>query len=196
MAGVWTRNYYNMLTAAVLADDQLSSSSTPTDYDPPIRVRYSNGSYAQIQTSRNNWTPEFQRVLYTGKILNMVYGVGTADCSIMLGSGTNAPTYDDYHLQTPISSGLTLTNAAGTLTQQTQYDAVTHHISSKRSFTIQNTSASNITVNEVGLYFAYGMGNSALLYREVFDAPIVLEPSESIIITFNRDGEVYNYTPY
>ena len=204
---MWLRNYYNMLTALFLADDTLSSSTQPTDYTPPIMVHRVNDTWVQANSRRVQY--DLDSTSYISYIRQWVGGLyfGKEACtygtypqkgfSIQCGSGTTPATYDDYKLETPITSGLSVVSAQGTLAQATQYDNVTHHVSSKRSFTINNTSANSITVSEIGIFVdaASSSGDGACIYRDVF-TPITLAPGESAIVSFERDAEVYNYTPY
>lgn len=207
---MWLRNYYNMLTALMLADDAMTSSTQPTDYDPPIMVRRPNGVWADAQgshilsqntsSSLGSYFPipfvkggQYSTAGYASSATpSNIYGAMSFQC----GSGTTPATYDDYVLETPITSGLSLVNSQGTLTQATTYNNVSHHISSKRSYTINNTSASSITISEFGIY-AQATSNTVpvLIYRDVF-TPITLAPGESAIVSVERDSEVYNYTPY
>ena len=209
---MWLRNYYNLLTAEFLADDELTSTSQPTTYDPPIRVRRLNGDWIVPNVLSN------PRGAYSAGIgnqlgclmLDKLGGQMITDSStrtnlymgVLVGSGSTAATYDDYKLDSMITSGVTLVNNSGTLTQQSVFDGDTHHLRSVRSFTINNSSASNITINEIGLAIAANStgttanGYLTLVYREVLDSPVTLAPSESMILQFTRDAEVYNYTPY
>ena len=209
---MWLRNYYNILTAMYLCDDELTATTQPTTYDPPIRVRRLNGNWFTPSTFTN---PKAGNSAYLGRqwampmldkigahLVTSVTEMNNNSMGILLGSGSTAATYDDYALETLITSGLTLVSDSGTLTQQSVFDGDTHHIRSVRSFTVNNSSGSNITIAEIGLSIgAYNASASAygyqtLIYREVLDSPVTLAPSESMILQFTRDAEVYNYTPY
>lgn len=212
MAGIWTRNYYNMLTAMFLGDTTASSSATPTDYSAPIRFRNVSGGYTSLSASSYGIEGHPVELERTGMVTidksfcklmtNQSANINTEYFGVMFGSGTASATYDDYALQTPITSGISLADLNGALTQPSAYDSNTHHYSSERSFTFTNSSANAITVNEMGLYLpmfytgSFTTGYPMLIYREVFDAPIALQPGESIILSLKRDGEVFNYTPY
>lgn len=206
---MWTRNYYNILTALFLSDDTLSSSSAPSEYAAPIMVRLPNGNYTNVYYN----TPSGINSRYGASVFSAISpgkcgaglattnnpGLGASDISFMiaLGTGSTPATYDDYKIETVISSGLTLVSSSGSLNTSSQVDGDTHHVSSKRSFTINNSSGSNKTISEIALYTAYGNSNSTVcVYREVLDTPVTLGPSESIVVSFNRDAEIYNYTPY
>lgn len=210
---MWLRNYYNLLTAAILADDTSSSTTQPTEYSRPIMIRRPSGSWnscngaskflntissesgakvALLTIGKSNatlFTSTSQQVSYSSIGVAFVIGIG---------SGSTPVTYDDYNLETPITSGITLVSASGTLISQTDVDSA-HHVKSQRNYTINNSSSSNITISEFGIYLPYEVSSSpavCLAYREVLDSPVTLAPSESFIISFSRDAEVYNYTPY
>lgn len=205
---MWLRNYYNMLTAFFLADDTLTSSTQPTDYDPPIMIHGTNNTwvaansraltYSLNSTNYMSYIRNFVAGNFFGKELCEYSRTPSTGFGIFFGSGSTPATYEDYNLDTAITSGLSIVSQNGTLSQPTSYDNVTHHISSKRSFTVNNTSASPITINEFGIFVNAGVGTNdyAMIYREVLATPITLNPSESAIVSFERDAEVYNYTPY
>ena len=211
--GVWTRNYYNLLTAALLCDDTGSSSATPSDYTPPIRVRRYNGAYASagannglqgvsIEYALPYILPPFTKggaysqarlITSANPELSITYAFGIA-----VGNGSTPATYEDYNMGSYITSGLTLANGWGSLAQASTYNSENHHITSKRSYTITNSSSSSIPVSEVGIFVHYAQNNysaTTMIYHDVFDT-IILEPGESLILTFERDAEVFNYTPY
>lgn len=207
---MWLRNFYNILTAAFLADDDLSSTATPTDYTPPIKLRLPDGSYTSTNISASGSNNDTNGAgingLLAGKArmtLGTSYtpsGVTYHGTCIVLGSGTTPVTYDDYRVETPLS-GLTLVSGGGTATTPSTLDG--NKIKSERSYTITNSSASDKTITEVALYTAYNdnvaltsPGSTVCIYREVLEEPVTLHQSESIVIGFKREATIYNYTPY
>ena len=206
---MWLRNFYNILTTAMLSDDVTASTTQPTEYNRPIMCHKPDGSWSQI--SFNNASDINDRygatifsALSPGKCrcglgtgYNPSLQSGDTGFIIVLGTGTTPVNYDDYRIETPITSGISLVSTAGTLTNQTTIDNVTHHVTSTRSFTVNNSSASPITINEFAIYASYGVSVlTCCVYREVLTTPVTLNPSESCIVSFSRDAEVYNYTPY
>lgn len=208
---MWTRNYYNLLTAMFLADDPGDSSGAPASYQPPIRVRRLNGNYftpnvlTNVQSAYSAsmgrmlgclMLDKLGAVLISSNTTNNDYNMG-----ILIGSGSTPATYEDYQLDTLITSGITLVTSTGTLTE-TAFDSDTHLMTSKRSFTINNSGGSSVTVSEIGLSIGcYSLNSSnhgfqTLVYREVLDEPVTLAPGESMILDIARSGIPYNYTPY
>ena len=221
---MWTRNYYNILTSLAYDSNSNSSSSQPTDYGSPIMIRCLDGSWYNCKASY--FAPFGSNMSYgrgpanifsignTG--LMMINGTSYSPSSpsgsgggigvgISFGSGDNPESYEDFRLQTYVT-GLTLVNHNGIVTKQTTYDSDTHVLSGKRKFTINNGNSGQVTLREFGICVCNDLSltNSSytsmyypiLVYREVFDEPIVLESSESIVLEIERSGEIINYTPY
>lgn len=206
----WTRNYYNLLTGFLLGDTTELSSNTPVDYQPPIVIRHQNGDYNNrvYYSSGDTYTAEgrykgtdYYRLI--GNLLNLgkislsynsnpnSYDWESFSDYIQFGTGETAADYEDYQLEAPITSGLTVVQTSGTLTAPSAFDSVTHKYSSTRTFTINNTSDSSITIKELGIFMS-----SILLYREVLGSPITIDPGESVTVSFTREATVFNYTPY
>lgn len=209
---MWLRNYYNALTAMIYSQDTLTSTTTPTSYTAPIMVRDVGGSYTQSWFNNSSayngsqyWHNCIDSVLLPGKIspaLRNSYDATEAfvNLNLYLGSGSTQVSYEDYRLDTLITSGLTIVGS-GTIKTATDISGST--ISSKKDFTINNTSAGNITISEIGLAAGIGAavssnygGRVCMIYREVLDDPVTLGPGESMILSFDRTGTIYNYTPY
>lgn len=204
----WTRNYYNLLTAFLLGDSTETSVNTPVDYQPPIVYRRTDGSYNNmLPGTYAEYSAENPQGSYQDTGYQALFGIGkrnlnyrwyeNSDTSqqmgtaIQFGTGDTAATYEDYCLETPITSGLTLVQSSGTRTAPSAFDAVTHKYSSTRTFTVNNSSTSSITIKELGI-FCLGL----LVYREVLGSPITIDPGESVTVSFTREATVFNYTPY
>ena len=92
--------------------------------------------------------------------------------ALYLGKGTTKPTENDYTLEDPISvSDLPIT--IGHVDMQTAIDKFMIV-----SITVENVTAENITVSEMGLFAAaHYSGNTVLMIaREVLDSPVIIEP--------------------
>ena len=206
MAGVWTRNYYNLLTALILGNMDDNTATTPSDYTPPIKIRGTNGTYYTAKTCEANNPSNYPKIIEILKNTQAVLMTNenqdlfsySSYCTFMFGNGSAALSYDDYKLGNAFSSNLTYSGTAQA--QASAFDSDTHEYSSAQQYTFTNGTSSNITVTEMGIYIPYRNNNNdwrpALVYRELFDSPIVLAPGESIIVTGIRNGEVFNYTPY
>lgn len=98
--------------------------------------------------------------------------------NMIVGSGTTPVTSSDYMVENEITTGLTCENVSATVNN----DAGT--IVLRKVLT--NTSSSEITINEVGLTSPFSteatVAYQALIYREVFDKPLVIAPGETATI--------------
>jgi hypothetical protein len=196
---MWLRNYYNLLSALALGDTTLTSSAQPSDYDPPIRTRRPNGTWDTCGLENIGTGTTYDKMIRT--LLSFGKASAFVGTNISLSSwdgigflfSTDATpvTYDDYTMTGIIGSGLTLASAGGNITDSSTYNSGTHEYTSSHSYTITNTSASPITINSFGL-FCYNW----LVYREVLNTPITLDPNDAVVITLDRGGEIYNYTSY
>lgn len=108
--------------------------------------------------------------------LKMIGGAGATSYGIVVGSGTNAVSWDDYKLQAQI-------------TNITHY-AVNYAVESNRLVLIRNFyngTENNVTINEVGLY-GIGYSPTANYYfcfeRTVLQQSIVLEAGKTLTVTY------------
>ena len=114
---------------------------------------------------------------------------GTMD-GIYFGSGTTPATKDDYTLESPITSGLSISSPT-TLSYGNSSDGI-HTCSA--AFTIANTTDSDISISEVGLFTPInstsGSYYSVLMERTVLTEPITIPSGGTKIvnykITFNQ----------
>lgn len=105
------------------------------------------------------------------------FGYNLACTFLGYGSGDTEPTADDYNLESVIST-LTGSGATQVITATgKQYTQV-----------VTNETADTITVKEIGLYALFWSAEipglrPALLYREVLDAPVTLQPGQTNTFT-------------
>lgn len=101
---------------------------------------------------------------------------------LMLGTGTTAPTADDYRLESPITTNLSCDSVSVSRTSLIKtYTA-----------TFTNSGSSDITVTEVGfmIYIFYNYSNTTensdhfLMDRTVLDTPITIPAGESRTVTY------------
>lgn len=96
------------------------------------------------------------------------------------GSGTTEPTADDYTLESPISTLTGSSATCGKTASGKQYTQV-----------VTNETNEDITITELGLFVlvnvayseASAMKSSVMLYHEVFDIPITIEPGQTATFT-------------
>lgn len=98
---------------------------------------------------------------------------------LMFGNGTTAVTPDDYKLESPITSGLSLLSMSQNPALTISSEGVSTR-TAKYEFQVKNTSSTAITISEVGFYhslFSSSTNNAPLMvHREVFE-PVTIEPS-------------------
>ena len=101
---------------------------------------------------------------------------------LMLGTGTTAPTVDDYRLESPITTNLSCDSISVSRTSLIKtYTA-----------TFTNSGSSDITVTEVGfiVYMNYQLSGDAekadnfLIDRTVLDTPVIIPAGESRTVTY------------
>lgn len=102
----------------------------------------------------------------------------SAQSNLLFGSGTNAVTFDDYALQSIITT-ISKTNVSVSLTTS-NYNSSTLKWSLPVSCDVTNTSSSSITIGEFG--FTNG---SFLLFREVLATPITVAAGQRINFKYN-----------
>ena len=110
--------------------------------------------------------------------------VNTGRSQFMFGKGTTPVTEDDYCLDNPITSGITIPssdvfNYSQKYALSEDGNSITRTVT--LDFAIQNTTISDITITEIGFYEPVLTGSSdeelVMMHRELFDSPIVLSPS-------------------
>ena len=122
----------------------------------------------------------------SGKVLTTTQGISD-QTTLVVGSGTTPVTDDDYKLDVPITT-LTAVSATTSCKSADTGDAL-----SPTTFTItttyRNDTEAPVTVNEIGImipvgYRYSGSGTSAnalsscLIYREVLETPVTIEPNQ------------------
>ena len=141
----WTRNAYNMLfseLAAVNANDNTFAAGKLSIRNTAGTVRYGTHAIGQ------QISPSMQ-----GGGYGYHAAAGIVNRGIVVGSGTNAESFEDYRLQTPIANG----TGAGQLSYVASeaytysYNAGTKVLTATHIRYMNNNSSGTIAVNEVGL---------------------------------------------
>ena len=139
--------------------------------------------YGRLGTSSNTTGT---MISSRGQISTDPQGI-SAQTTLVVGSGTTPVTDDDYKLDTPIT---TLTAVSATTSCKT---SPTGNVLSPTSFTVtttyRNDTEAPVTVKEIGImipvgYKSSGSGTNAnalsscLIYREVLETPVTIEPGQ------------------
>lgn len=100
---------------------------------------------------------------------------------VICGTGTTAVTENDYRLESPITSGLSLasTNTFFTQTYELSEDGNSLVRTCKFSMSPRNTSSADITITEIGffqhIFYKKGYAYSTMLHRIVLDEPVTIQ---------------------
>jgi len=118
-------------------------------------------------------------------------GAGVVTQGIIVGTGTTAPTINDYVIETIIAHGA----GAG----QLQYSAVTFGAPASDATTSQftitrnfaNASGGAITVNEIALYVeAWGTTYYFMIIRDVIDGGIAVPDGQTLTVNYREQAVV------
>lgn len=108
---------------------------------------------------------------------------------VYFGSGSTPATKANYKLETPITTGLAISNTGVSIgADNGEYYA-------RASYVLENTTAEDITIAEIGIFTAmttkrvnsYSTNtnfSNFLMERSVLDAPVVIAPGEIKTITY------------
>lgn len=104
---------------------------------------------------------------------------------VYFGSGSTPASKNDYTLESPITSGLSISNPSSLM-----YKEKNGKHSYSAEFILKNTTDADINIYEIGLYGQVGYyGSSYMLYpclyeRTVLDEPITIPAGESKLVTY------------
>lgn len=182
---MFLRNYYNYL--ACLATGVISTDTT-TFGDGHINFKTKSGTLSSIA---NNASGAYFSTGFCTMLKE--YGAsGSGDSSgcsrLVFGTGTTAPTYEDFDLENPIMSNILKSSfVAGTPT----YDSSSKKFTNTLTFLLTNQSTTEMTITEIGIFSAGSSFNYAVLfYREILVSPIVLTAGQSVTATINLEYQM------
>ena len=201
---VLTRNYYKMLNWFTYKRDNYGSGYTtaPTDAQWSSSDDYSclkalgtTGYQTGVNGFRYQWIGKYNTI-YGSSNYTYYTGVLSNDFRLVVGNQSNLPTFDDCDLgerlvryRTDGYSGLA---SWDNYQYSLSFGSVTKSVSNgvmtiTMPYTITNTSASNITIREYGLYSYYGTKSQYYTYflclRGILPSDVVLEPNANTTIT-------------
>lgn len=181
MAGKFTKNMANTMNV-LLCDwyEQFSSLSfSYKDWEGTEKTISGNDTMTRLAyeyTARafNSMTTRLVPETPSG------WDYSTGITFLSYGSGTTEPTADDYTLESPISTLTGSSATCGKTASGKQYTQV-----------VTNETNEDVTITELGLFvlvnatynYATVMNSSIMLYREVLDAPVTLEPGQTATFT-------------
>lgn len=169
-------NYYNAAAnlaniVPIFSDPRVSDIGVMLPTNPPSALLVTTGWItnfpAVLPTMAQNWNPRSR-------------------LSVVIGSGTTAPTPEDVALANDITSAIS--NFAYTV--QTSADGAS--IKTVATITGTNTTGSDITISEIGIKKAFETARDgtqpvtkyALIVRHLLDTPKTVPSGESFSLTF------------
>lgn len=145
-----------------------------------------NGSNGSIKCKNTEGTLSLIAIdTYASKI------IGNTDTKIVLGSGTTTPTKSDYIIETEINTLDSLNRINNQINHPNEeygdYDTIF-----SMTETFKNNTNSNITVNEIAVYTYWSSANWGdnkyyMIYREVLDNPVTIEPDKTYAFSVTID---------
>lgn len=185
----WTRNAYNLLFSQLAAkdgDDDTFAAGKLSLKDIAGAVKYGNaplfiGSWNRGEsTLRSCDTQEYWG--YRGS-------AAEDDVGIIVGSGTEAESFEDYVLQTPITEGV----GAGQLNHVKSEELTASYaaliMTVKHTRYMNNNSGGSIDVNEVAIYGQIGSGLSpynikAMVTRDKLASTVTIPDTGQLKVTY------------
>ena len=184
----WTRNGHNLFfcgiaginaTSALFQAGVLSFKNTVNaNYGGTVSLSNTVGGY--------NWL----RTLGQDAPCGYFAGAGVLTCGIVVGSGVSDENFENYVMQAPILHG----TGAGQLSYAASeipvlsWDAGTKTLSVSHVRYLNNNSAGDITINEVGLYGYIGYGQSmahtTMVSRDKLGSAVVVGSTGQLKVTY------------
>lgn len=181
----WVRNAYNCLfmhmtgkgaTSASYAGGALAIKNTAGTVTGVATYIYGHGPYSSAGT----------QVQDTSTSIGFLAAAGSTTRGIIVGGGTNAESFEDYALQTPIVEG----TGAGQLSHVASephsltYDSGTKTLTDALARYMNNNSGNSIGVNEVGLVNHVASGQDLLMSRDKLGATITVLNAGQLKVTY------------
>lgn len=168
---MFTRNYYYGMLHRMW-------NNTPATYT----TKSFNGTKFTLSSGSSiaYYADEFRTALNKAIPASKSAGAGNNYHGIFFGNGNAAPTIDDYQL-----SGEHFTTFNYTIASTVNDSADTIMV----TYTLTNTGEESFTIREAGVFISASYNNSyqALVWREVLDSPVTIEPGGvgQVTLTFN-----------
>lgn len=161
--------FFNQSASFVVHDGGSYSCSTQYSY---------NGDIGNYLLSGRSGTPGTN----SGSLSSLTpYSPG-----VYFGGGSTPATLNDYCLESPITSGLSVTNPTSPIEESGN-----GKYTLSASYLVGNTSESDINIWEIGFFGFVGRYKSSTYYkydtlfeRTVLTEPITIQPGESKIVTY------------
>jgi hypothetical protein len=185
----WNRNYYNFLFC------QMASHSAPdnTFGAGKLNIKDNTGTVYFSVVGGSYYIAYFTTKVESGGQDGFHGIAGAVNQGIVVGSGVNAESFEDYILQTVIANG----SGAGQLAYVASeapvltYDAGTKTLTNTLVRYMNNNSAGDVSVNEVGIMAQGNVGDGAtthiknyLVCRDHLGATVTIPASGQLKVTY------------
>ena len=186
----WVRNAYNVLFSQLAAkngNDGTFGAGKLSGRDTGGNIRSGEHTLGTV----NNWSSN--PYLRTQDVSHGFVGnAGDNAWGIQIGTGTNAESFEDYALQTPIANGSGAGQMAYSAGEATvlAYDASTRSYSAQIKRYINNNSAGDIAIAETGLicrtrgFSAFVSDQNFLYCRDRIDPAVTIPASGQVLVTY------------
>ena len=182
----WTRNFYNYVASNILPCAVREDDGSVGFGAGSTKVKATNGTtYTGAADAFFKWNTSAP-THYT------FIGEGNGVTGIVVGTGTDAYSIEDYVLGAAIANG----SSAGQLAWAAAVKSSLTYASETKKWTnlfyrdFSNNSGSAITVGESGLYWVlnYGGGNSTFLVeRNVLASPVAVADGQILRVTYTTE---------
>lgn len=164
------------------------------EHQCPYIVNY-QGLYSRMYEGSGNGMGFNASCLCNNWVTINYNSLGRGTMTLEIGSGTTMPTYDDYTLESPIVANRKKINIQYPYGgYKIDYDTNIRTLTVR--YIIQNTGTEPLNINEYGIYSyisyngTYG-GTICLIYREVLDETVILQPDDIYSFDFTYTTEFY-----
>ncbi len=177
----WVRNGYNVLVCAMMAlnyNDAVYGAGN-------LNIKATNGT---VQKRAGAIFYAYNDSDWESASCGYMASAGGLTNGIVVGSGINAESFEDYALQTQIAHGTgagQLSYAQGEAPAKS-YDAGTRTYSCVWTRYLNNNSGGDVTVNEVGLIMSLNtnVGNRGMVSRDKLGAPVVVASAGQLKVSY------------
>lgn len=177
---MFTNNFVNLRKMLFRADPYYGSGS--------FNVKLPNGQSFAIGAAGCTYSDVGGSMVW-GRCQELPAVAGNATATgygIYFGTGSTPATKDDYRLENPITSGLTITNPSS-ISEKNEADGI---YSVEASFIVNNTSGAEVNIWELGVFTPVGKASTtsgcwaALMDRVVLDSPVIIPNGGTKMITY------------
>lgn len=188
---MWLRNWDNAFCAMFGLGENTSASFK----DGYSALKFIGGNTYNLHenSSGTNYVISFPR-----RASNYSTSINSSNLSssvyeINVGTGTTEETYDDYKMESPLTSA-SLTHVEY-LFESLGYDEETQTWGKKVTRAFRNATEEQLTITEIGIYMGMSTTSSgtAMVYHEILNEPIVVEPDQKFSVSIPMYAQMLHH---